>query len=143
MPEHILDTGPLVGWINRRDQWHAWSVSVMEGLTPPLVTCESVIAEAGWHLRESREAVDQLYSLVVAGALRIVELLPDHAPHLRALSAKYSQMDFCDAAVVRLSEMHPRAAVLTTDIAHFTVYRRFRNRRIPLLYPKQTPERKG
>ena len=66
MPEHILDTGPLVGWINRRDQWHAWSVSVMEGLTPPLVTCESVIAEAAWHLRESREAVDQLYSLVVA-----------------------------------------------------------------------------
>jgi len=143
VPEHIVDTGPLVGWINRRDQWHAWSVSVMEGLTPPLITCESVIAEAAWHLRESREAVDQLYSLVVVGALRIVGLLPDHAPHLRALSAKYSEMDFCDAAVVRLSEMHPRAAVLTTDIAHFTVYGRFRNRSIPLLHPKQTPERNG
>jgi len=35
-------------------------------LTRPLITCESVIAEAAWHLRESREAVDQLYSLVVA-----------------------------------------------------------------------------
>ena len=94
-------------------------------LTRPLITCESVIAEAAWHPRESREAVDQLYSLVVAGALRIVELLPDHAPHLRALSAKYSQTDFCNAAVVRLSEMHPGAAVLTTDIAHFTVYPAF------------------
>jgi hypothetical protein len=31
MAEHILDTGPLTGWTNRRDQWHLWSVSVMEG----------------------------------------------------------------------------------------------------------------
>jgi len=33
--EHIVDTGPLAGWINRCDRWHAWSVSVMEGLTHP------------------------------------------------------------------------------------------------------------
>jgi len=138
MPEHIVDTGPLVGWINRRDQWHRWSVSVMEALEPPLITCESVIAEAAWHLRKSREAVDRLYGLVEAGALRIVPLLPDHIAHLRALSAKYLQMDFCDAAVVRLSEMLPRAVVLTTDIEHFSVYRRFQNKSIPLL---STPAR--
>ena len=137
MPEHILDTGPLAGWINRHDQWHLWSVSVMEGLIPPLITCESVIAETAWHLRGSREAVDQLYGLVEAGALRIVQLLPDHMPHLRALSAKYPKMDFCDAALVRLSEMHPGAVVLTTDTAHFTIYRRFQNKRIPLLHPNQ------
>jgi predicted nucleic acid-binding protein len=143
MPEHIVDTGPLAGWINRRDQWHTWSVSVMEGLIPPLITCESVIAETAWHLRDSREAVDQLYSLVETGALRIVELLPDHIPHLRALSAKYPQMDFCDAALVRLSEIHPRAIVLTTDVAHFTIYRRFQNKPIPLLHPNQTRKEKG
>jgi predicted nucleic acid-binding protein len=137
MPEHIVDTGPLAGWINRRDQWHAWCVSVMEELIPPLLTCESVIAETAWHLRHSRTAVDQLYGLVEAGALRMVELLPEHMPHLRALSAKYPQMDFCDAALVRLSEMHPRAVVLTTDTAHFAIYRRFQNKRIPLLHPNQ------
>jgi len=138
MPEHIVDTGPLVGWINRRDQWHRWSVSVMQALEPPLITCVSVIAEAAWHLRKSREAVDRLYGLVEAGALRIVPLLPDHIAHLRALSAKYLQMDFCDAAVVRLSEILPRAVVLTTDIEHFSVYRRFQNKSIPLL---STPAR--
>jgi len=136
MPEHIVDTGPLVGWINRRDQWHHWSVSTLEALEPPLVTCESVIAEAAWHLSDSREAIDRLYGLIEAGALRIVQLLPDHVAHLRALSAKYPQMDFCDAGVVRLSEMHPRAVVLTTDVAHFSVYRRFQNRHIPFLHPR-------
>ncbi len=135
MPEHIVDTGPLVGWMNRRDQWHNWSVEMMERLRPPLITCEAVIAEAAWHLGDSREAVDQLYALVEAGALRIVTMLPEHIPHLRALSAKYPQMDFSDAAVVRLSEMLPRAAVLTTDVAHFAIYRRFQSKPIPLIHP--------
>jgi len=139
MPEHIVDTGPLVGWINRRDQWHRWSVSAMQDLEPPLITCESVIAESAWHLRNSREAVDRLYGLVEAGALRIVPLLPDHIAHFRALSAKYAEMDFCDAAVVRLSEMHPLAVVLTTDAEHFTVYRRFQNKPIPLVHPPARP----
>ncbi|MBA2434767.1 MAG: PIN domain-containing protein [Verrucomicrobiota bacterium] len=135
MPEHILDTGPLVGWINRRDQWHEWSVAAMEALQPPLITCEAIIAEAAWHLRDNREAVDQLFGLIESGALRIVEILPDHVPHLRALSAKYAQMDFSDAAVVRLSEIYPRAIVLTTDTKHFSVYRRFRTKRVAMVHP--------
>lgn len=66
---------------------------------------------------------------------RIVDLLPDHVPHLRALSAKYAQMDFSGAAIVRLSEIHPPATVLTTDAEHFFVYRRSRNKPIPSLHP--------
>ncbi|MBI4626881.1 MAG: DNA-binding protein [Verrucomicrobia bacterium] len=137
MAEFIADAGPLVGWINSRDQWHAWSVRVMEALIPPLLTCEAVVAEASWHLGPSREAIDRLYGLVEAGALRVVDLLPEHMPHLRALSAKYPQMDFCDAAIVRLAEVFPRATVITTDSAHFTVYRRFRDKPLSLIHPAQ------
>ena len=135
MSDYIVDTGPLVGWINARDQWHAWSVRVMETLVPPLFTCEAVIAEACWQLGRSRDAVDQLYGLIDAGALRIVDLLPEHLPHIRAMSAKYPQMDFCDAAIVRLAEMFPRARIITTDTAHFTVYRRFRDKPLSLILP--------
>jgi hypothetical protein len=80
--ELITDTGPLVGWINSRDQWHTWCANVLESLAPPLITCEAVIAEASWQLGRSRAAVDQLYGLVDAGALRVVDLLPEHMPHL-------------------------------------------------------------
>ncbi len=135
MAEFIADTGPLVGWINFRDQWHAWSVRVMELLEPPLITCEAVIAEASWQLGKSREAVDRLYGLVDAGALRVVDLLPAQMPHIRALSAKYPQMDFCDAAVVRLAELHPKAKVITVDSQHFILYRRFRDKPLALIHP--------
>jgi uncharacterized protein len=133
--DFIADTGPLVGWINGRDQWHGWSVGVLESLAPPLITCEAVIAEASWQLGRSRAAVDQLYGLIEAGAVRIVDLLPEHMPHIRALTAKYPQMDFCDAAVVKLAEIFPQAKVITTDSAHFTVYRRFRDKPLNLLHP--------
>lgn len=136
MAEFITDTGPLVGWINRRDQWHEWSVKVMEALEPPLLTCESVVAEAAWLLARSPEAVDRLYGLVEVGALRIVDLLPEHMPHIRALAAKYLHMDFCDAAVVRLAEIYPQSKIITVDSAHFTVYRRFRDQPLALIHPK-------
>jgi uncharacterized protein len=135
VPEHLVDTGPLVGWINSRDQWHEWSVKAMEALKPPLITCEAVIAEAAWQLGKSRDAVDQLYGMVEAGAVRIVDLLPEHVPHLRALSAKYPEMDFCDAAIVRLAEIFPKAKVITTDSGHFTVYRKFRDKPLNLVHP--------
>jgi uncharacterized protein len=134
--DYIADTGPLVGWINARDQWHDWSVSILDTLVPPLVTCEAVIAEAGWQLGRSRVALDRLYGLMDAGALRIVDLLPEHMPHIRALTAKYPQMDFCDAAVVRLAEIFPHAKVVTTDSEHFTVYRRFRDKPLELIKPR-------
>lgn len=136
MIEHIADTGPLIGWINRKDQWHDWTVATLESLQPPLITCEAVIAEAAWSLGKSREAIDRLFDMIDVGALRIVELLPEHAPHMRALVAKYPQMDFCDAAIVRLSEIFPRAKVVTVDSADFTVYRRFGNKHLDLIHPK-------
>lgn len=133
--DHIVDTGPLIGWINRRDQWHAWSVSVLEHLEPPLITCEAVVAETVWQLAASAEAVDRLYGLVESGGLRVVDLLPEQMPHIRSLAAKYPQMDFCDAAIVRLSEMIPRAKIITTDSAHLTVYRQFGDKALALIHP--------
>jgi uncharacterized protein len=41
----------------------------------------------------------------------------------------------CDAAIVRLAEMFPRSKVVTTDTAHLTVYRRFRDKPLSLVHP--------
>ena len=44
-------------------------------------------------------------------------------------------MDFCDAAIVRLAEIFPQAKVITTDTAHFTIYRGFGNKPLALVHP--------
>jgi len=36
---------------------------------------------------------------------------------------------------VLLSDLHPKARVITTDTRHFTVYRRFGHERLPLIRP--------
>ena len=48
---------------------------------------------------------------------------------------KYEAMDAADASLVVLSEMHPNAKVISTDRADFTVYRRFRAQKLPVVWP--------
>jgi hypothetical protein len=35
-----------------------------------------------------------------------------------------------------MSDNSPRQLVLTADVGHFTIYRRFQNKPIPLLHPR-------
>lgn len=45
----LLDTGPLLALVNRRDRYHAWARDLLAERRGPLVTCEAVISEA-WFL---------------------------------------------------------------------------------------------
>ncbi|MCX8089799.1 MAG: hypothetical protein N3I86_02535 [Verrucomicrobiae bacterium] len=52
--------------------------------------------------------------------------------NLHAFCKKYAPYaDLADACIVRLSELYPKAVVLTVDREHFRIYRRFRNQIIP------------
>lgn len=69
------------------------------------------------------------------GALRIVPLLSTEADSIGAFLRTYSQMQFADACVARLSELLPASIVYTTDKRDCSVYRRNRNRPIKLITP--------
>ena len=38
----IIDTGPLVAFINRREHFHAWVINTLATIGQPLLTCERV-----------------------------------------------------------------------------------------------------
>jgi hypothetical protein len=42
----ILDTGPLIAFLDRAEQNHRWAVEQVEELEAPLLVCEPVLAEA-------------------------------------------------------------------------------------------------
>ena len=51
----IVDTGPLVAFLDRAEQHHRWVVAQIEKLNPPLLVCEPVLAEAMYLLAVSLE----------------------------------------------------------------------------------------
>jgi len=132
----LVDTGPLVALLDRSDSGHAWAVEVFKQLRPPLLSCEAVLAET-WHLLgdsgPSRAALAQLHT---SGIIRVAFDFETEAPEVWRLLEKYADvpMDYADACMVRMAELHPRAQVWTMD-ADFRVYRRNGRQAIPLLSP--------
>ena len=42
----LVDTGPLVALLNRRDRYHSWARRALDTVEPPIFTCEAVLSEA-------------------------------------------------------------------------------------------------
>jgi predicted nucleic acid-binding protein len=131
----ICDTGPLVAYLNRNDPHHRWALALMKQVPPPLLTCEAVLTEAAYFLREDGAAVDPLFQLLGRGALRLAFDLSAHWPRVRTLMARYARMDLADASVVVMSELYARSQVLTIDRRDFSVYRRHDRRVIDFVAP--------
>lgn len=129
----IADTGFLVAFGNRNDQYHNWAVHLARKVTDPLLTCEAVLAEAAFHLADSRLIVDFVRTGFVTPAFSLV----DHIPRIAELAKRYEERkpDLADLCLIRMSELYPKYAVITTDLADFRVYRRNRREVIPLVHP--------
>jgi predicted nucleic acid-binding protein len=76
----IVDTGPLVAFLDRAEQNHRWVVAQIEKLDPPLLVCEPVLAEAMYLLARFAGAQNALFGLLENGALRIAFSIDEHVP---------------------------------------------------------------
>lgn len=133
----ILDTGPLVGWLDASDHLHRWSVEVFADFNSPLLTCEAVLTEACHLLRSAPKAQDRIMELVQLGGVVVQSMIPSEAPAIRSLLSRYEDqgIDLADACLVRLSELYPNCRVITADMQDFRVYRRNGRQAIPLVTP--------
>ena len=135
-PRLPCDTGPLVAFLNRGDQHHAWAGEQFDQITQPLVTCEAVISEIVFLLQSEQLPADPLFEAIERGAVQVQFSAEEHWPDLRRLLNKYADlpMSFADACLVRMAELAGRCQVFTTD-RHFRVYRRHGRDVIPLIAP--------
>lgn len=129
----IADTGFIVAFRNRDDRYHAWALELARELDEPLLTCESVLSEAAFHLGSSESALD----LVSAGMLEVVFDCARNLEQLRELAHRYADRkpDLADLCLIRMSELFPRHTVVTVDEEDFRVYRRNKREAIPILCP--------
>jgi predicted nucleic acid-binding protein len=138
MRRAIVDTGPLVAFLDRAEQHHRWVVEQVEELEPPLLVCEPVLAEAMHLLARFSRGQDALFGLLENGALKIAFRIEEHIPALRKLHQKYRDrpMSLADACIVRMTEIYEQYAVLTLD-SDFMVYRKHGREPLLLIYSAQ------
>ena len=108
----IVDTGYLVAFARREDEYHQWALALAGRLQLPLLTCEAVLAETSFMLQSSAYVLDL--------AVRYADRKPDLA----------------DLCLIRMSELYPEHRIVTVD-ADFRIYRRNKGESIPLICPSK------
>jgi predicted nucleic acid-binding protein len=136
MKRAIVDTGPLVAYLNEREQHHDWTVETFSTVRPPLDTCEAVLAEATFLIGRHGGDPDDMLDLVERGLVRLSFELADELPRVRQLLRRYRDlpMSLADACLVRMSERFTDCVVVSLD-NHFRIYRRHDRKTIPTLMP--------
>lgn len=132
----LLDTGPLVGLMDVREASHAWAVSAFQRVRQPLWTCQAVMTETCFLLRNQPGALARLRHKVQAGNFRDGFDFTTMTPRAMALMERYANvpMSFADACLVALAESQPGARIFTLD-RDFIIYRRDGNQPLTLLAP--------
>ena len=132
----LLDSGPLVAYLDPDEQNHGWVCEQMSQNDGPLISCQAVLTEAFFLLRQYAPQVTALEKMLLDGMIEFSFSLQKELRPVIALRRRYREipMSLADACVVRLSELCPLLPVLTLD-SDFRIYRRNKRDLIPCLIP--------
>ena len=127
----VLDTGPLVAYLDGRDSAHENVAERLERFTGQLVTTSAVITEAMHFVSETSEGPEALAGFAQSVGLLVYECA--HPLQLRdavRLMKKYADtpMDFADATLILLADQLSVVEVLTLDRRGFSTYRTSRGK---------------
>ena len=130
----LLDTGVIVALLDRRERYHNQCVAVVDRLERPLVTCEAVIAESCYLLRELPGAPETVVENVERNVFQIPFQLSQSAAAVRIILRKYRDLPaaFADACLIYPADQFSTADILTLD-QDFNTYRWRRTRPFHLL----------
>ena len=133
----LLDTGPVVAFLKRQDQFHSWITQEWATIEPPLLTCEADISEACFQLRNVYGGKQAVISLVNSEVVQILFRLDEEDGLINELLTRYQSvpMSLADACLVRMAEQYAESMLLTLD-SDFRIYRKNRNQIIPVIMPK-------
>ena len=134
----LIDAGPLVALVNRKEAHHDWAVELVKRRAPPFLTCEAALAEASHLVSSLHGATESLLEYVQRRLIQCPFQINEEAESLRRLMTKYRDlpMSLADACLVRMAELNPNAKVLTID-HHFRVYRKHGRQPIPTIMPRE------
>jgi uncharacterized protein len=132
----LIDTGPIVAVLIAKDQHHQWAREQFSLLAPPLFTCEAVLSEAQFLVRNFGGDPVAVLDMVARGVLNLAFDVEAELDRLSKLQRTYRNvpMSLADACLVRMAELHTRSRVFTID-SDFRIYRRHGRQVIPVVTP--------
>ena len=130
----LLDTGVIVALLDRSERFHEACAEAIRELESPLITCEAVIAESCYLLRNLTGAAEAIIENVAAGIFQIPFQLSGEAAGVKQVLRKYRdrRIDLADACLIRLADEFETGDILTMD-RDFAVYRWSRNKPFRIL----------
>lgn len=132
----LLDTGPFVAMLCSDDPHHRWAMDVLTNARSPLLTCDAVLSETCFVLRRDRRDAEPAFHLIERGIVSLAFNLGEEFAAVQALFTRYRNVpaSLADACLVRMSEQHLGAKVMTLD-SDFLIYRKTRSKPVPVLTP--------
>lgn len=122
----LIDTGPLVAYLDGRDSSHREVVACLDSFTGRLCTTSAVITEAMHFVNAHTEGPAALAEFAAAAGLFVYECAdPSQLRDATLLMRKYADipMDFADATLVALADQLRVYEIATLDRRGFSAYR--------------------
>ena len=132
----LLDTGPLVAYLDARDQAHVKADECLSAFTGTLATTGAVITEAMYFVSATTEGPEALANFAHAAGLLVYDCAqPSQLKVAARLMRKYADipMDFADATLVLLADQLSTVEVITLDRRGFSAYRTSRGKSFRLI----------
>lgn len=131
----LIDTGPLVAILAKRDKNHLICMEYFKRLHKPFCTCWPIITEAAWLLKDHPPSVYKLLEFVQNGFITLLPLGNDAAPWVASFMHDYEDIrpQLADACLVYLAERESIDTIFTSDRRDFSIYRFKRNQSFNLI----------
>ena len=136
MKTWLIDTGPLVAYLDRGDPAHPSVAHTFGGFSGRFATTSAVITESMHLLAEARDGPMLLAELVRSTDIQTFECArPEQLLPAATLMRKYGDtpMDFADATLVLLADEIGVVDILTLNRRGFSAYRTAKGRKFLLV----------
>jgi uncharacterized protein len=123
-PQGLIDTGAILAFLNRRDQWHEVCLKAFTTLTLPLATSAAVLTEV-FHLLPGSWDLPRVWTFLKSGAVTVLPITDGDLPAIEDLMDRYQDcpMDFADATLVHLARREGLTTIFTIGHDDFETYR--------------------
>jgi uncharacterized protein len=138
----LLDTGPLVAYLDPSEKQHARVAARLDAFTGQLLTTTAVITEAMHLVATARRGPALLAEFVGQSGLQIFDF--SEAAVLAEAAGRMEKyinipMDYADATLVLLAERLGVYEILTLDYRGFTVFRSSMGKSFTMVLPHPGP----